>query len=288
MTANDSQRKGASRVAGSQAKPRKRATPVWRRSWFRLTTVSLFLVLLGASSWWTVRTGLLNQALETVKWQSIAMSAEVGLRINEVLVVGRRHTGREELLDALGTTRGAPILAFDVNLAKERVARLSWVRRVSVERMFPDTILLTVEERTPLALWQHEGAFALIDYEGEVILRDQLNEYRNLMIVVGADAPAHAATLLETLGSQPELMSLVRAAVRVGGRRWNLRLNGGIDVRLPEEGASSAWLRLAQYQRSHGVLERDVKVVDLRLPDRLIVRKSPVIEGIELGVGQET
>ena len=58
--------------------------------------------------------------------------------------------------------------------------------------------------------------------------------------------------------------------------------------RLPEENANTAWLRLAQYQRSHGVLERDVKVVDLRLPDRLIVRKSPVIEGIELGAGQET
>ena len=201
---------------------------------------------------------------------------------------GRGHTSRDELLAALGTIRGAPILAFDVNLAKERVAKLPWVRRVSVERMFPDTVLLTVEERAPLALWQNEGTFSLIDYEGEVILRDQLEDFRELLIVVGADAPVHAATLLETLGSQPEFLGLVRAAIRVGGRRWNLRLSGGIDVKLPEDGAGTAWLRLAQYQRSHGVLERDVTVVDLRLPDRLIVRKTPVIEGIELGAGQQT
>lgn len=276
------------RTSNSQARPRKRATPMWRRGWFRLVSVSLFLILLGGSGWWSFRTGLVNQVIETAKWQAIATSAHIGLRINEVLVVGRRHTGRAELLNALGTTRGAPILAFDVNLAKERVAKLPWVRRVSVERMFPDTVLLTVEERAPLALWQHEGSFALIDYEGEVILRDKLDNYRNLMIVVGADAPLHTATLLETLGSQPELMNLVQAAIRVGGRRWNLRLNGGIDVRLPEENASGAWLRLAQYQRSHGVLERDVKIVDLRLPDRLIVRKNPTVEGIELGAGQET
>jgi cell division protein FtsQ len=272
----------------SLSKPRKRATPVWRRSWFRMAAVSVFLVMLGASGWWTLRTGLLSQMIEQAKWHAIASSAHIGLRIDEVLVVGRRHTGRDDLLAALGTTRGAPILAFDVNLAKERVEKLPWVRRASVERMFPDTVLLTVEERAPLALWQHEGTFALIDYEGEVILRDKLDDYRNLMIVVGADAPVHTATLMETLGSQPELLSLVRAAIRVGGRRWNLRLNGGVDVRLPEEGASTAWLRLAQYQRSHGVLERDVKIVDLRLPDRLIVRKSPVFEGVELGVGQET
>ena len=275
-------------VTKALSKPRKRATPVWRRDWFRMAVGSVCLVALGGTGWWTFRTGLMNQMIETAKWHAIATSAHIGLQIDEVLVVGRRHTGRDELLAALGTTRGSPILAFDVNLAKERVARLPWVRRVSVERMFPDTILLTVEERTPLALWQNEGSFALIDYEGEVILRDRLDDYRDLMIVVGADAPVHAATLMETLGSQPELLNLVRAAVRVGGRRWNLRLNGGIDVRLPEENANTAWLRLAQYQRSHGVLERDVKVVDLRLPDRLIVRKSPVIEGIELGAGQET
>jgi cell division protein FtsQ len=80
----------------------------------------------------------------------------------------------------------------------------------------------------------------------------------------------------------------VRAAVRVGGRRWNLRLAGGIDVQLPEQDPSSAWLRLAQYQRSHSVLSRDVTVVDLRLPDRLIVRKSPQRETITLNLGQET
>ena len=269
-------------------KPRKRATPVWRRWWFRTTAFSLVLILVGGAGWWTVRSGTLARVVETVKWELISASVHVGLRIDEVLVMGRKETNRNDLLTALGTVRGAPILAFDVEEAKNRVAKLPWVRRVSVERMLPNTILLTVEERAPLALWQHGGVFALIDYEGKVILRDGLDAYRDLMIVVGEDAPAHTASLLETLGSQPKLLQLVQAAVRVGGRRWNLRLSGGIDVQLPEDNASTAWLRLAQYQRSHGVLERDVKIVDLRLPDRLIVRKTPVIDGVELGQGQET
>jgi len=77
------------------------------------------------------------------------------------------------------------------------------------------------------------------------------------------------------LRSRPELMRRVEAAVRVGKRRWNVRLKGGIDVRLPAAGAGEAWARLAEYERKHKILERNVRVLDLRLPDRLIVREKP-------------
>ncbi|NQV44856.1 MAG: FtsQ-type POTRA domain-containing protein [Rhodospirillales bacterium] len=271
-----------------KGKPRKRATPVWRRRWFRSCIIAVLLVSLGGSGWWAFRTGVLGQVTETVKWRVIAASAHAGLRIDDVLVVGRKNTKRDILLHALGTARGSPILAFDVTRAKQRVEALPWVRRASVERMLPDTILLTVEERRPLALWQNDGQFALIDYEGSVIQRENLEQYKNLMIVIGPDAPRHTANLLEILGTQPEIMSLVRAAIRVGARRWNLSLIGGINVQLPEENATAAWMHLAQYQRSHGVLDRDVEFVDLRLPDRLIVRKAATGEPFPAALGQET
>lgn len=276
------------KTAEPKGKPRKRATPVWRRRWFRQFVVSMMIVLVGGSGWWSYRIGALDKMAEAAKWQAISVSAYAGLRIEEVLVVGRKNTDRELLLRALGTARGSPILAFDVTRAKDRVEILPWVRSASVERMLPDTILLTVEERRPLALWQNEGQFALIDYEGVIIQKKNLEEYQDLMVVIGPDAPRHTASLLEILGTQPELMSLVRAAIRVGARRWNLALVGGINVQLPEENATIAWMRLAQYQRSHGVLERDVEFVDLRLPDRLIVRKAATGEAFPVTLGQET
>ena len=81
--------------------------------------------------------------------------------------------------------------------------------------------------------------------------------------------------LLKLLDSEPELKGRVSAAVRVGGRRWNLIFDGGIEVRLPEEDAEAAWAELARIQREHGVLERDLATIDLRLPDRLVVRTVP-------------
>ena len=202
----------------------------------------------------------------------VAGAAEIGFRVDEVLVVGRAETAHGDLLAALALARGSPIFAFDADAARARLEALPWVRRASVTRMLPATVVVRIEEREPLALWQYQGRFALIDREGHVILRQGLERFGHLPVVVGENAPPHASAILATLASEPELMKRVTAAVRVGGRRWNVRLDGTIDVRLPEDGAGAAWKRLAEYERTQGLLGRDVRILDLRLPDRLIVR----------------
>ena len=285
MSGKEKATEGKTLVRGQ---PRRRVGTLITRG--RLTAA--MAVLLGglsvAGTYWGVSSGSLERAYAKAKWHLIARSARLGFRVDEILVVGRQETKRADLLKAVTLARGAPILAFDINAARRRVEALPWVRQASIERMLPNTVLLNVEERQPLAVWQHKGNFALIDHEGEVILRKGIERYADLVIVVGKEAPIHAASLLETLGNEPELMGLVKAAVWVGGRRWNLRLAGDIDVRLPEKNARGAWSRLAEYERVHQVLERDVQVLDLRLPDRLIVKKVPSTKTPVKTDGQET
>lgn len=285
MSGKEKATEGKTLVRGQ---PRRRVGTLITRG--RLTAA--MAVLLGglsvAGTYWGVSSGSLGRAYAKAKWHLIAGSARLGFRVDEILVVGRQETKRADLLKAVTLARGAPILAFDINAARRRVEALPWVRQASIERMLPNTVLLNVEERQPLAVWQHKGNFALIDHEGEVILRKGIERYADLVIVVGKEAPIHAASLLETLGNEPELMGLVKAAVWVGGRRWNLRLAGDIDVRLPEKNARGAWSRLAEYERVHQVLERDVQVLDLRLPDRLIIKKVPSTKTPVKTDGQET
>ena len=275
-------------MSATAGKPRRKVRTVVTKMRVTVTAVVVLAMLTGAGVWWSLTSDRLASGMAKVKWNLIARMAQLGFRVEDILVVGRLETPRKELLKAVRLSRGAPILAFDIEAARRRVERLPWIRSATVERMLPDTILMNVEERQPLALWQHQGQFALIDHEGEVILRDGLERFANLVVVVGEEAPVHAATLLETLGNEPELLSLVEAAVWVGGRRWNIRLAGDIDVRLPEKNAKGAWTRLAEYERAHRVLERDVQVLDLRLPDRLIVRKAPSVMPRVKSKGRET
>lgn len=258
----------------AQGAPRPRVTPWWRR---RGTRAGVALTVAGGlvlGVWWTWHRGWGPALIAETHTRMIALSAEAGLTVKDVLVEGRRETPKARLLAALGVERGTPILTFDPHAARRRVEALPWVRSAAIERLLPDTVLLRLEERSPLALWQRDGSFTLIDDAGEVIPDASPHRFGDLVVVIGDDAPRHAAGLLELLGQAPALMSRVKAAVRIGGRRWNLVLDNGIDVQLPEQAPTQAWQRLAEYEKSHKVLDKDVEAVDLRLPDRLVLRRG--------------
>ncbi len=230
------------------------------------------LVLAGMSWLWT--SGWVLRSLERIELAVLAATAEAGLELGDVLVEGRERTERDVVLETLGVVRGQPILAFDPYAARARLERLPWVHSAAVERRLPAAIHVRLIERRPLALWQYQGRISVIDRDGEVIRGVEPKAFTRLLLVVGEDAPDHTPDLLTMLNSEPELRTRVSAAVRVRGRRWNLRLDDGIDVRLPEQDPAAAWAELARVQREHGVLGRDVAVIDLRLPDRLVVRTT--------------
>jgi len=271
-----------------RGQPRAKVVPFWRSRKVHGALVVVLLALAIGGVWRLHQSSWISKNLERAKWELIAASARIGFKVDEILVVGRAQTNQKNLLAAVQLVRGAPILAFDLKAARKRVESLPWIKTAVIERMLPDTVLLSIRERKPMALWQHKGAFALIDSGGEIILRQGLEQFSDLLLVVGADAPGNTAELLKTLATEPQLMGRVKSAVRVGGRRWNLRLEGNIDVRLPEKDTASAWARLADYERTHRVLERDVQILDLRLPDRLIVRKNRKRPEVILGKRQET
>ena len=206
----------------------------------------------------------------------IDRSAALGLRVADIRVEGRGTTDRATILAALGAGLGTPILAVDPVRAEKRLEALPWVSAAVIERHLPDTLYVRLVERTPLALWQHDGKVQLIDEAGSVIPVTRLERFAKLPLVVGADAASHAARLRAMLAREPDLDTRVTAAVRVGGRRWNLRIDGKVDVLLPADDAAGAVAALARLERSSAILDRDVQAVDMRLPDRLVVRVSPL------------
>lgn len=232
----------------------------------------LLVAALVGSGLWIWQAGVVTKLAEEAQAGFWVASVHAGLAVNDVTVEGRTRGEPAGLLEALGVQRGDPILAFDPQAARERIMALPWVAAAEVQRRLPDQIHLRLEERNPIALWQHQGRLAVIDQHGQPITNTRPGHFINLPLVVGEGAPLHARALVALLEREPELAERVVAAVWVSDRRWNLRLEGGIEVRLPELGAEEAWSLLARLERQQGVLERDVAMIDMRLADRLVLR----------------
>jgi cell division protein FtsQ len=272
------------RMSGNESLPRakRRPTPPRRRPRAKLSARMLRLgaiacaaaAVLGAAGY-AVGSGWAGARVAAAGGGLIGVAAQSGFKVRNVLVEGRAETAAADILGALEAERGTPLLAVDVAAAKARLETLPWIKSAIVERRLPDTLHVRVEERRPYALWQLGRRLSVIDRDGTVIVKDNVARFADRPLVVGEGAEVRAAEVLEVIVGNPDLASRVEAAVLVSGRRWNLRLKGGIEVRLPEEDMAAACLRLAQMIRDEALLSRAVSVVDLRQSDRAILRLTP-------------
>jgi cell division protein FtsQ len=221
-----------------------------------------------------VHAGASDGTLATMREQLGGAASQAGLRVTDIRIEGRNNTPEPLLRAALGVSRGDAMLGFSVAAARARIESLSWVEHATVERRLPGTVVVQLTERRPFAVWQNQGKFALIDREGQPVVDQDIARFRDLPLVVGAGATVGATALLDALRDRPAIASHVTAAVRVGERRWNLRLANGADVLLPEGEEVAALDRLLQLQQDHAVLDRPLQAIDLRLPDRLVLRAA--------------
>ena len=76
-------------------------------------------------------------------------------------------------------------------------------------------------------------------------------------------------------------MSRVEAASWVGERRWDLTLKGGITVELPQGDPTPALRRLAMAQEKDAILDKTISSIDLRQPDRMMIRASATADAQE-------
>jgi len=262
----------AARAPAAPPRRRRRISPAVRRALPWAIAVVLAVGVYGGVVLSRLPVG--QEMLAGAGDRALAASAALGLVVRDIEVEGRETTDTATIMAALAADRGTPILSVSPSRAKEKLESLPWVRSAAIERRLPGTLMVRLVERHPLAVWQHAGKDELIDREGAVIPVKDLTRFARLPTVVGDDAASRAAALMDMLAREPELAARVTAAVRVDDRRWNLRIDNAIDVLLPETNPAEAWARLAAQERANSLLQRDIQSVDMRLPDRLVLRPA--------------
>jgi cell division protein FtsQ len=210
-----------------------------------------------------------------------------GFTLEDVVVEGRIRTDKEHILKILDLKRRMPLLSINLVEAKEKLEKLSWIKAARIDRRLPDTLFIRISETEPAALWQHQNKTYLVDCEGEVSEIKEAFKYKELFFVVGHQAPQHVKHLLELLEKFPDIKARITAATHLRSTRWDLRLDGKVDVRLPEKGVEDALTKLAELEKNHQLTDQEIVTIDMRLPGQLILRLTPDAAHKKNRVGKE-
>jgi cell division protein FtsQ len=219
--------------------------------------------------------GQLDDVAAEIRMSAQRHLAGAGFAVRAVDVTGARGAQAHAIVLASEIYDGQSIFSVDPEIVRRRVESLPTVRRATVARLLPDRIAIVVETREPYALWQVDGRLNVIDREGVVLVEADAMNPPELPLVVAEGANAAVVEIVEALENYPVVGRRVVGAVRVGERRWNLRLESGADVKLPEGDVTASIAILARLQAERGVLRLAAESFDLRGEGDLIVRALP-------------
>ena len=194
-----------------------------------------------------------------------ALVDDAGFGISEVHLAGNRRVAPESILAALGFEPGQSIFNADIHAARARLEKLDWVASADVKRRYPDDISVRIVEKLPFALWQSPAGISVVERNGNVITTKATEEFRRLPLLLG-EGGSRAADIIDAVAQHRVLAARVKAYQRVSQRRWNLILDDGVLVKLPENGWQKELDALDHLVVDKGILERDVSEIDLRSP----------------------
>lgn len=195
------------------------------------------------------------------------------LNVKHYDISGNKELSDISAVQLLTPKNGETLFGYDVTQARKILKENPWVAEASVTKVYPNKIAVNIEERSAFAVWQNGDETVLIDRNGLNLAAFDGRE-DGLPIIVGKGADKTASSILTSLNRYPDIAMRVKAHVRVGNRRWDLRMDNGVLVMLPEFGVDSEIQRLAVLNKDQGLLERDVKHIDMRLSDRLVLKLS--------------
>ena len=153
---------------------------------------------------------------------------------------------------------------------------LQWINEVLVVRSLPNILNITIEEFKPFAIWQNDDEQFFTDKNGKLVPYENIEEYKYMVILSGKNANNNVSSLFNIFFADPDLSAKVYSANWVSNRRWDIRLEDGTLVKLPEENISEAWQSLKKLYETPGSMI-GIKLIDLRISNKIYLEYNDTI-----------
>ena len=252
-----------------------RVTRLWLSPLFRfcVRVVLPLIVVTALAGTWALdqahRAGMVAW-IEDVR-NSIAERPEFVMR--QMIITGAAPDLSREMREKMPVK--FPVSWFEMDAEELRAVALSFdaVKDATVTLDLGGAVRVEVTERVPAILWRTQGRLELLDETGHrVALIDRRDGRADLPLITGDGADQAVPEALALFAAAAPIAHRVRGLMRQGARRWDVVLDRGQVIQLPETRAVAALERVLALQDAKDILGRDIVLVDIRRADRPTMR----------------
>ncbi|MAT22395.1 MAG: hypothetical protein CML86_02695 [Rhodobiaceae bacterium] len=202
--------------------------------------------------------------------------AQLDIKLKNVKILGIENTKPTEVINIVSGLKETSLSNIDLHEISTQINNIDWIKKSELRKIYPSTLVVKVYEHNPIAIWFNNGNKFLVDDESEIIKELNPNNFKNLKVIAGLNALEDIPEIISMIRNYPEFEKKIKSLLRVGDRRWTVRLHNGITIHLPEKNVANAIEEIEQLDSKHALLSRYVDIIDMRLPDRIDIMPSGV------------
>ena len=199
------------------------------------------------------------------------------VKLKNVKISGIENVKASEVVNIVSDLRGISLTRIDLKKISSEINNIDWVKKSELRKIYPSTLEVRVYEHNPIAIWYNEGNKFLVDRDSKIITELNPNKFTNLKVVAGPNALEDIPVIISMIKNYPEFEKKIKSLLRVGDRRWTIRLHNGITIHLPEKNVVNAIEEIEDLDREYSLLSRYIEIIDMRLPDRIDILPTEVM-----------
>lgn len=229
-----------------------------------------------AAGLWAADPDRREQLLESAHEMRRQIEQRPEFMVNLLAIEGASDEVAEDIREVLALD--LPVSSFDLELPalKARAEEIHAVASAAVVVKAGGVLEVRVDERNPAVVWRGRDGLEMLDREGHrVATLGTRSDRPDLPLLAGDGAERAVVEALELYATARPLDPRIRGLLRVGERRWDIILDRGQRILLPEDNPAPALERVIALDQVSALFKRDLTVVDMRNPARPTLRLGP-------------
>ena len=194
-----------------------------------------------------------------------------GFKIKNIEISGLNHLDENDIIKIVNAYNEINIFNVNVDDIYKKIKNNTWIKKASIEIIYPNTIKILLTEKKPIAIWQNRYGNSLITRSGDVIFEKNLEEFKNyLPIVVGQNAHKKVQSILDIFSKNKDFVTNIWSLTFVNQRRWDVHFNQGLTIKLPSKNLEKAWEKVLYLDKEFKILNLGLTELDLRNSNQIL------------------
>ena len=198
----------------------------------------------------------------------------LGFSLKKISITGIHKIGEYEIKEHIKYKKCRNLFCIDLEATKHALEQLDWVKNANLKLIFPSELKINIYEEEPKFILDNGNLAFLINSQGKKIeiIEDNKSLYQDLVVISGENVTDKINDLSNILNTSPDLAKKITSAKLISNRRWSLVYSNLTTLDLPENDPEQAFRKLALLNKRHGIISDNLKKIDLRVKDRMIIK----------------